>query len=290
MLFALLNEFLAERDSSDAYSSQSSREVRKSKIQRIVSLERTAYGLRSVNVLCGGFLAQRGRDAHPRSTRALNEEITVEAENDLGLEIDVLDLLETEPVTVWTGVELPYPGRFDRLIVFLSLHHEGLFTMAAPRTFLPGALRAWNTIYGIAFNGALAHLRLRAIDPADPKTGNEIGLSAYGPDAAGLAERLIEDVRAWSRIGELDPVFEVYPHTTTADLNAAGAIILEKRHSRIRITWPARTASALSSRSREPVVGGLIDIAVDRDGDEKKLAGAVRVHHVRSADRCGWCS
>jgi protein-L-isoaspartate(D-aspartate) O-methyltransferase len=174
---------------------------------------------------------------------ALNEKVTVEAEGDLGLDNSVLNLLATKPVTIWTGTELPYPGRFDRLIVHLSLHHEGLFTITAPRDFLPGALRAWNVIYAIAWGETVAHLRLRAVDPADPKIGNQIGVSAYGPQAAGLAERLAEDVRSWGRIWELDPDFEVYPNTADADLDASEAILLQKRHSRIRITWPLAESS-----------------------------------------------
>jgi protein-L-isoaspartate(D-aspartate) O-methyltransferase len=221
------------------------------RVQRIVAFEATAYGLRSTQVLAGGFLAQRGRDAGPRTTITVGEAV-IESESDLGIEAGVVDdLFATEPVMVWTGVELPFPGRFDRIIVYLALHYTGLFTITAPRSFLPGALRAWNQVYAIARDGALAHLALRATDPADPQTAHEIGVTAYGSNAPHLAATVAEDIRAWGRNPEADPVVEVFPRPDGATIDAAGAVVLDKRHNRLRITWPASPAIGAPSPVRE---------------------------------------
>jgi hypothetical protein len=83
-------------------------------------------------VFAGGFLAQRGRDARPHSSAALGAELRLESEEELGLEpAAVEELFATEPVRMCTGIELPPPGRFDRLLVFLSLYHPGMSTLAA---------------------------------------------------------------------------------------------------------------------------------------------------------------
>jgi protein-L-isoaspartate(D-aspartate) O-methyltransferase len=247
------------------------------KIQRIVTFEPAAHGLRSSEVLAGGFLSQRGRDAQPRATLRIDTEALLETENDLGVDAGTTrELLKSEPVAIWTGVELPYPGRFDRLIVYLALHHPQLFTVTAPRTFLPDALRAWNVVYGVAHDHALAHLALRAIDPADPQSSNEVGVVAFGPAAAALAERLTADVRAWGRMPEADPVFEVYPKDAGIGSDGADGIVLDKRHSRIRVTWPEVTVPAVVEMRLLPAYFDLVALGKKtievRANDRKRAA------------------
>lgn len=242
-------------------------------VQRIVAFEPTDYGLRSVTVLAGGFLAQRGRDARPGTFEAVEETISIESPH--GLDRDgrtVLDLFAGEPVPVWTGVVLPPPGRFDRLIVFLALHHQGMFTLTAPRDFLPGALRAWNVIYAIEYEGAVAHLALRPSESADHY---EVGVLAYGPEAAGVAARLADDVRSWEGLRELDPVFTVYPRTPETDRADLGPVVLDKQHSRIRVTWPAAEPEPIAMHLHEEyfdlIASGQKTVEV-RCADLKRLA------------------
>jgi protein-L-isoaspartate(D-aspartate) O-methyltransferase len=224
------------------------------KVQRIVAFEPTAFGLRSTKVLAGGFLAQRGRDAGPRTTVPVDEAIAIESEDEIGIDAAAARyLLDTEPATVWTGAQLPFPGRFDRLIVYLALHHAGMFTLTAPRTFLPGALRAWNVVYGVASADTLAHLALRAIDPEDPETSHEVGVHAYGPESAALADKLADDLRSWARMPEADPVFEVHPKADPIESEESGGLVLDKRHSRIRVTWPT-APTADHDGARPPAV------------------------------------
>jgi len=210
------------------------------RIQRIVAFEATAYGLRSRQVLAGGFLAQRGRDAGPRSTTEVGEALQFEAAGELVLDPAVMEeMLAGEPVRIWTGVDLPYPSPYDGLLVYLAVHYPGMFTLAAPRTYLPDALRAWGLVYGIPHDDAVAHLSLCPTDSADPQTGHEVGVFAYGPGAAGLAARIADEVRAWQRLGDADPVFEVYPKDAGVDVAGAGAVVLDKQRTRIRVSWDA---------------------------------------------------
>ncbi|MEU5874213.1 ASCH domain-containing protein [Glycomyces sp. NPDC047369] len=205
-----------------------------------MAFEATAYGLRSRQVLAGGFLAQRGRDAGPRSTTAVGDELQVEAATELPIEPAAMEeMIAAEPVRIWTGVELPYPSPYDGLLVYLAVHYPNMVTLGAPRTYLPDALRAWGLIYGIAHDDALAHLSLRPTDPADPETAHEVGVFAYGPGAAGSAARIADEVRAWQRLGDADPRFEVYPNDARIEAEGAGAVVLEKQHSRIRVSWDA---------------------------------------------------
>jgi protein-L-isoaspartate(D-aspartate) O-methyltransferase len=224
-------------------------------IQRIVTFERAAHGLRSMGVLAGGFLAQRGRDARPRITLRLDDDVAIDTEHDLGIgAAAVREALDSEPVRMWTGVELPYPGHYDRLIVYLALHHPCLFTMSAPRTVLPEALRAWNLVYGVAQGLALGHLALRTVEPAGLERAHEVGVAAYGPGAVALAERLANDVQSWGRIMEADPVFDVFPKPHAADMDRQGVVILDKRHSIIQVTWPDTSAPGPGQVASTPVV------------------------------------
>ncbi|WP_166659569.1 methyltransferase, FxLD system [Glycomyces sp. NRRL B-16210] len=242
-------------------------------VQRIVAFALTDYGLRSVTVLAGGFLAQRGRDARPRTIEVVDETISIESPHGLGQEArTILDRLAGEPVPVWTGVVLPPPGRFDRLLIFLALHHQGMFTLTAPRDFLPGALRAWNVIYAIEYEGTIAHLALRPSAAADH---HEVGVLAYGPEAASVATLLADDVRSWERLRELDPVFTVYPRTPETDRADLGPVVLDKQHSRIRVTWPAAGPEPIAMHLHEEyfdlIASGQKTVEV-RCADVKRLA------------------
>ncbi|WP_335989901.1 methyltransferase, FxLD system [Glycomyces sp. MUSA5-2] len=251
------------------------------RIQRILSFEATAYGLRSRQVLAGGFLAQRGRDAGPRSTAAVGEELQFEAAGELPLvPADIAEMLAAEPVRIWTGVGLAYPSPYDGLLVYLTVHHPGMFTLAAPRTYLPDALRAWGLVYGIAHDGAVAHLSLRPTNPGDPETSHEVGVFAYGPGAAGLAARIADDARAWQHLSHADPVFEVYPKDARIEAEGAGAVVLDKQHSRIRVSWDADPDAIEMHLLDEPfelILNGAKTIEV-RSADRKRQA-------LRAGDR-----
>jgi len=67
----------------------------------------------------------------------------------------------------------------------------------------------------------------------------EFGFHAYGPDAAGFAERLADIARAWGEKhrGTDGPRIAVYP-VGTPDDRITGDRIIDKKHSRISISWP----------------------------------------------------
>jgi protein-L-isoaspartate(D-aspartate) O-methyltransferase len=72
----------------------------------------------------------------------------------------------------------------------------------------------------------------------EKKTG-EFGFHAFGPDGAGFAERLADIVRTWVRQhrGTPGPRVAVYPAATPDDRITGGRII-DKKHSRISVSWP----------------------------------------------------
>lgn len=193
-------------------------------------------------MLAGGFLAQRGRDAVPQTTRTLDEAVTIDTATRREPSTEgVMGALADEPVTVWTGVHLPPPGQYDRLIVYLALHQQHMVTLTAPGSMLPGALRAWGRIYATVHDGTIAHLSLRPSNGADREGHHEVGVLAYGPDAAGTAAALADDVRAWEQVRDVEPAFDVHLGTEPDAQQHDAAVILKKRHSLIRATWPVRT-------------------------------------------------
>lgn len=80
----------------------------------------------------------------------------------------------------------------------------------------------------------------------DGREFGQLGVHAFGPDAAELAEEVAEQLRVWEREhrGGPGPQFRVYPAGTPDDQLPEGRVI-DKKHTRVTISWPqAATAAA----------------------------------------------
>jgi protein-L-isoaspartate(D-aspartate) O-methyltransferase len=65
----------------------------------------------------------------------------------------------------------------------------------------------------------------------------EFGAYAHGPDADRAAEVLAEQIRVWDRAGRPSPHLSVHP-AGTPDADLPEGFLLDKRHTRVVISWP----------------------------------------------------
>ncbi|WP_346011823.1 hypothetical protein [Streptomyces sp. SID3343] len=68
----------------------------------------------------------------------------------------------------------------------------------------------------------------------------ELGARAFGGHGAQAAQAMAEVERVWSRAHRHGPgpVYRVYPADTPDDVLAPGHVV-DKRHSRVVISWPS---------------------------------------------------
>ena len=127
----------------------------------------------------------------------------------------------------------------DRLDLWLADTLPGFALLAATPaarrivlTASPGGAPTLLTDDGLAY---------RTLRRTGPDSGEfRLGACGHGPDAAALAHRVAEQIRAWDQGHRHDrPRFEVYPASTPDDRLPPGPVV-ERRHSRIAVTWPAR--------------------------------------------------
>ncbi|MGH3838587.1 MAG: hypothetical protein ACRDSF_23270 [Pseudonocardiaceae bacterium] len=83
--------------------------------------------------------------------------------------------------------------------------------------------------------GSFAYLGLRPVTP-DRKTC-EFGVYGHGPDAEELANQVVRHIESWDG-SRLNARIEAYPVGTPDDQLPEGALVLDKKHTRVVISWP----------------------------------------------------
>ncbi|MFF7156959.1 methyltransferase, FxLD system [Streptomyces sp. NPDC008139] len=147
--------------------------------------------------------------------------------------------LTTPRATEWSGVTLAGDESNEHLDLWLMTALDNLPLLAAK----PGARKRGLVtsasplgIPALVDGGSFAYRTVRATDAEDRY---ELGAIGHGPHGRQLAERLAEEIRIWDRDHRGDRAhIEVYPAGTPDDRLPAGGRRIERRHSRITITWP----------------------------------------------------
>ncbi|WNI21598.1 methyltransferase, FxLD system [Streptomyces sp. ITFR-16] len=141
--------------------------------------------------------------------------------------------------TRWSGVTLGGSESNEHLDLWLTTALDNLPLLAA----MPGArsrgLVASVSPLGIPTlvdGGSFAYRTVRATDQEDRY---ELGAIGHGPRGQQLAERLVEEIQVWDREHRSDRArIEVYPAGAPDDRLPADGRRIERRHSRVSITWP----------------------------------------------------
>lgn len=201
-----------------------------------------------------GFVAVQGAGAHSErlvtlhgdeaGTRAAHADADVglrfDDDQPADLDVQALRTALAQPRTDrWSGVLFGGMESFDGLMLWLASELDGFGMLSRARTDAARALvdpASPTATPTLVTADGFAYLSFRDTDHPDTY---EFGAYAHGRDAAELAARVVDLIRAWDADHRAGPParIQVYPAATPAsDLPSGRAI--GKKHSQVVITWP----------------------------------------------------
>ncbi|BDM67511.1 hypothetical protein HEK616_09980 [Streptomyces nigrescens] len=188
-----------------------------------------------------GFVAVQGTGSHPQQSMQLPGDKGVTLHFDEGLPADpaLLDgVLDTPRAETWTGVTVAYREPIGTLQMYLATHVPTYCSMSIDPELATDKIGPTHLGFSmVAIDGPnFGYVVLRR----NPEKQNaEYGFHAFGPDGEAFAERLADIVRTWGKEhrGTTGPRIAVYPAGTPDD-RISGARIIDKKHSRISVSWP----------------------------------------------------
>jgi protein-L-isoaspartate(D-aspartate) O-methyltransferase len=223
-------------------------------LTRSLALERVGDHLVSRSAMICGFVKIQGTGAH-------QERLLLVRGEDIGLRFDdgggpadphELDgVLGTTRVDRWSGVTVGRMEPFDTLQFWLATSLPGFCLLAVDAERGKGLVDQGHRWFNLAAvdGDSFAYLVSR---PTEQGTV-EFGAHAFGAHAAAVAESLAEQVRAWDRDqrGGPGPDFAVWPRDIP-DPDLSDGLIIDKRHSRVTISWPAPSAAGQGVQQEAP--------------------------------------
>ena len=227
-------------------------------IQLCLALERDADLLRSRSACRCGFIRMAGTFASPEPIARLGPQPGLHVQADAGgpVDADALYAALAGPATdVPAGVQVAGLGELGEADLWVTVTEPGLERLtvtgagsprSSPLPLVPfGALAGseaapgprWDGDFGVA--ALLPAMQLET--PAEYHYGEfEVVVRGYGTQGAGLAAHLADRVLAWQELGRprsSDLSVTAYPQG--ADVAPQpGQIILDRRHTRLVLTWP----------------------------------------------------
>ncbi|MEU6379532.1 methyltransferase, FxLD system [Streptomyces sp. NPDC046909] len=214
---------------------------------RVNGLTRTYEFIRQADHLVAtsahvcGFVAAQGAGSHTQQVMQIpgEEGATLRFDEGLPANPSLLDgVLNSARAETWTGVTVASQEPIGSLQMYLSTQVPTFSFMSTKPDQASGKIgptgNSWSMVAIDGPNFAYTVVRR----DTERKTA-EYGIHAFGPDAAEFAERIADIFRTWSEKvrGADGPHVAVYPAGTPDD-RITGDRIIDKRHSRISISWP----------------------------------------------------
>lgn len=212
-------------------------------LTRSVAFERDGDRLVSqVYHLCG-FVPVQGIGAHTERLVALDgDDVVLRVDGQQPVDADRLrDALFAPRVERWSGVEVGGFEPIDELDLWLATVVDDFGLLIAKKDAIDSGLVAASARVGaktIMAGGTFAYRG--PARPADlDRARFEFGVYAHGPEAEALAEEYVELLRTWDRDHRGGPGarIEVYP-AATPDADLPPGRVIDKRHTRVVISWP----------------------------------------------------
>ncbi|GAA1837419.1 methyltransferase, FxLD system [Actinomadura chokoriensis] len=213
------------------------------------ALRRSGDRLGSVSHRQCGFVSMQGDGAHRMRYVDVADGVHLRFDEDPRTDPDVLartvaDLLTQPRQVAWAGVRLPPRTVLADLDLWLATRltrEAGEFmALTAQETAVESGIVAPSWRFGAPAALTEGAFSYRS---ALRWTGRkfDLGASAHGHDAAAAAERMVEHMRAWLDAGNPAPGLDVLP-ARTPDGDLPDGTVLDKRHSRIVLTFPTVTS------------------------------------------------
>ncbi|MGH8885335.1 MAG: methyltransferase, FxLD system [Egibacteraceae bacterium] len=167
------------------------------------------------------------------------DEVGLRVDGDQPVDADGLREALSQPrVEAWSGVTSGGDERFDGLHLWLAMVLPTFGVLMARKEAVDRGVvaHAWPLGMPTAVNGgSFAYLGLRPVTP-DRKTC-EFGVYGHGPDAEELVNRVARHIQSWDG-SSLSARIEAHPVGAPDDQLPAGALVLDKRHTRVVVSWP----------------------------------------------------
>ncbi len=214
-------------------------------LTRSLALERDGSHLMSRSAMICGFVKIQGAGAYQERLLLLRgEEIALRFDDGGPDNLHLLDgVLGTERAEVWSGIAVGRMEPFDTLQFWLATSLTGFCLLVVDTEQDCGLVAASHRWFNLAAveGDSFAYLVSR---PTAEGTV-EFGAHAFGPHAQAAAEAMAEQVRVWNRDqhGGSGPDFAVWPKSTP-DESLSEGLVIDKRHSRITISWPTAASAA----------------------------------------------
>ncbi|MFF0293808.1 methyltransferase, FxLD system [Kitasatospora sp. NPDC004614] len=214
-------------------------------LTRSIAFTRSGDHLVSESVRVCGFVPMQGADAHHTQVLLVTgtEEIALKFDDEIMGDPSHLDnAVKTARTETWTGVTLGAQEPFDSLQMWLATQLDGFCTMTVREdldTRIVAPANKWFSMAHVDGN-SFGYVTWKRLDAEGAGKGIEFGVHALGPQAADLAEKIADLIRDWDRDRRhgAGPTFRVFPADTPDD-ELTGQRVVNKRNSRITISWPA---------------------------------------------------
>ena len=222
-------------------------------IQLCVALEREAGHWRGRSACRCGFIRMAGAFAGPESFVPLGPQPGLHVQADEGRPVDSAALyaaLNGPTTDVPAGVQVTGLGELGEADLWLTVTEPDLVRLTVTGSgplrgsllpLLPfGAMADSGTLTGPGGPGVAALLPVRP--PPGRGCGEfEVAVRGFGPGGSGLAGHLAARVLAWDergRPGASGLRLSAYPQGTPEE-PLPGQVILDRRHARLALSWPA---------------------------------------------------
>ncbi|MPZ80269.1 MAG: methyltransferase, FxLD system [Actinophytocola sp.] len=226
-------------------------------LTRSLELEREGDHLVSRSAMICGFVAMQGAGANrERLVPLRGTRVALRFDDGWpGERVPDMDrVLDTTRAEAWTGVTIGGTESFETLQLWLATAFPGFGKLRADadqRSVLVDDDNLWFDSAAVV-GDSVAYLTTRRVEPGV----SEFGAHAFGPHATDLAEAMAEQVRIWDREQRHGPGpnFGVWP-LNTPDERLPEGLVINKRHHRVTISWPAATSATTGQGNQEETQG-----------------------------------
>ncbi|GAA4010045.1 hypothetical protein GCM10022247_35240 [Allokutzneria multivorans] len=214
-------------------------------LNRSIAFARDGDHLISTDYRLCGFVPMQGEGAHAdQLTPLAGEDVVLRVDGQLDVDAPGLVAALATPVRVHgSGVTVGGVEAFDDLDLWVATHVEGFGLLVATSPVIESGTLAKSTRLGAKTIVEGSSFAYRAPRPIAESELFEVAIHAHGPDADHLAQRYIEAIREWDRQQRGGPGvrFTVVP-ASTPDAELPEGHVVDKRHVRVLISWPASSS------------------------------------------------
>lgn len=214
--------------------------LRMNGITRSIAFRRERDHLVSISAEVAGFVAMQGEGEHADQVFVLPDaeghKVRLRFDEGAPQEPSLLDgVLATERTTAWSGVTIPNQTSFADLHLWFACYLAGFCKVAADRGTAIADEPRWFP-FGAAHGDSFAYLIVRMAPEAG---GVEFGARAYGAHGEEAAAEMVRQIQAWDRQARgQSPAFAFWPASSDRTQIPDHAVVLEKSHGLVTISWP----------------------------------------------------